>query len=103
MHVVGAHLYGTQPFNYGVEGSDNDYSECYLIAQIWNITENATVSFVDVKAEGIAPGFTELVWDGSTGLVDLSEIGELAYGIELGETATTLNVCDDLTVLQHAA
>ncbi len=33
------------------------------------------------------------------GVVDLSEAGELAYGIELGETtATTLNVSGDLTV-----
>jgi hypothetical protein len=55
LSVTGETVYGTQPFVYGVDdgnpvSNDNDYSECYLIAQIWSNTENGSFSFVDVEA-----------------------------------------------------
>ncbi len=46
-------MYGTQPFVYS-----GDYSECYLIAQIWSATEDATFSFTDVQAEPVPEPFS---------------------------------------------
>jgi len=52
LDVVGATEYGTQPWAY-----TKDYSQCYLIAQIWSNTQNATFSFTDVQASVVpAPG-----------------------------------------------
>lgn len=55
LSVVGETIYGTQPFPYGVDdgkpvANDNDYSSCYLIAQIWSNTDSASFSFEDVEA-----------------------------------------------------
>ena len=54
--ATNASVYGTQPFPYGVTDgepvpNDNDYSDAYLIAQIWSNTEDASFSFEDVQAE----------------------------------------------------
>ena len=55
LSVLGGTLYGTQPFPYGIDdgkpvANDNDYTECYLIAQIWSLTASASFSFTDVQA-----------------------------------------------------
>jgi hypothetical protein len=46
LDVTGATLWGTQPFAYS-----GDYSDVYLIAQLWTSTQNGTFSFTDVKVE----------------------------------------------------
>ena len=44
-------IYGEEPFLYGdQDGNDNDYSTCYLIAQIWSYVPDAQFSFRDVQA-----------------------------------------------------
>jgi hypothetical protein len=43
-------IFGTDPLAYSGSHGYGDFSECYLIAQIWSTTENATFSFVDVEA-----------------------------------------------------
>jgi hypothetical protein len=45
LDVAGAPEYGTQPYAY-----TGNYGQCYLIAQIWSNTSNATFSFTDAKA-----------------------------------------------------
>ncbi len=54
LSVTNETIYGTQPFVYGVTdgklfANDNDYSSCYLIAQIWSTTGNASFTFDNVK------------------------------------------------------
>ena len=62
LSVAGETIYGSQPFEYGITdgnpvSNDNDYSQCYLIAQIWSYTKDASFNFQDVQAEVIpAPG-----------------------------------------------
>lgn len=47
-------IYGPQPYEYATDpDNNNDYSECYLIAQIWSVTEDATFSFTDVEAKSV--------------------------------------------------
>ena len=53
--ITGQTVYGTSPFLYGGDAgnpvaNDNDYTACYLIAQIWSTTANASFSFEDVQA-----------------------------------------------------
>lgn len=44
-------VYGDEPFFYGYQtDNNNDYSECYLIAQIWSLAEGAEFSFKHVRA-----------------------------------------------------
>jgi hypothetical protein len=75
LSVTGGTLYGSQPFSYGGDAgqsvtNDNDYSESYLIAQIWSTTENATLSFTDVQAAVVPiPGAVWLLASGMIGLI----------------------------------
>ena len=65
LSVAGADMYGTQPFQYS-----GNYSQSYLIAQIWSSTGNASFSFEDVQASIVpAPGAVVL------GMIGLSLVG----------------------------
>jgi hypothetical protein len=45
-------IYGDEPFSYGYQtDNNNDYSECYLIAQIWSLVPDAEFSFKHVRAQ----------------------------------------------------
>jgi hypothetical protein len=47
-------IFGPQPYAYGTDpDNNNDYTECYLFARIWSLTEDATFSFADVQAESV--------------------------------------------------
>ena len=47
-------IYGDQPFDFGwQEENNNDYSQCYLIAQVWSEVEDARFSFERVRARVI--------------------------------------------------
>lgn len=72
LSVPGEDMYGTQPFAYS-----SDYSESYLIAQIWSGTEGASFSFEDVKAS-VVP---------IPGAVILGILGLGAAGIKLRKYA----------------
>lgn len=78
MSVPGAAIYGTQPFVYPNQDAgnqnDNDYSECYLIAQIWSNTQDAYFSFTDVKAT-VIPEPSTIVLLG-IGLVGFAVLGK---------------------------
>jgi len=50
LSVTGETTLGTEPLAYSGSHGYGDFSECYLIAQIWTDTENATFSFIDVQA-----------------------------------------------------
>jgi hypothetical protein len=55
LSVTGETIYGTQPFPYGITdgqpvANDNDYTDAYLIAQIWTDTQGASFTFEDVQA-----------------------------------------------------
>ena len=44
-------IYGDEPFPYGHQtDNNNDYSECYLIAQIWSLVPDAEFSFKHARA-----------------------------------------------------
>ena len=43
-------IFGTDPLAYSGSHGYGDFSESYLIAQIWSTTENASFSFEDVQA-----------------------------------------------------
>ena len=73
--ITGQTIYGTSPFLYGGDAghpvsNDNDYSSCYLIAQIWSNAQNASFSFEDVEATVVpVPGAVLL------GLIGLGAAG----------------------------
>jgi hypothetical protein len=70
LSVVGEDIYGTEPLVY--DGTHNGYSfsDCYLIAQIWSDTENATFSFEDVQATVVPiPASVLLLGSGILGLI----------------------------------
>ncbi len=57
LSVTGETIYGTQPLSYSGDHGYGDFSECYLIAQIWSLTEDASFDFTDVQVMVIpAPG-----------------------------------------------
>jgi hypothetical protein len=44
-------IYGEEPFDFGYqEYNNNDYSQCYLIAQIWSLVPDAEFSFRHARA-----------------------------------------------------
>jgi hypothetical protein len=48
-------IYGEEPLYFGSqEDNNNDYSHCYLIAQIWSLVETAQFSFENVQANVLA-------------------------------------------------
>lgn len=72
LSVEGETIYGTDPFVY--DGTHNGYSfaDCYLIAQIWSTTENASFSFTDVQATVVPiPSAVWLLGSGLIGIVGI--------------------------------
>ena len=70
--VVDETISGTQPLAYLGNQNIGDFSKCYLIAQIWSLTENASFSFEDVQATVVPiPGAVWLLGAGLIGLVGL--------------------------------
>ncbi len=64
--------YGTQPLAYSGDHGYGDFSESYLIAQIWSSTEGASFSFTDVQATVVPiPGALWLLGSGLVGLVGI--------------------------------
>ena len=65
LSVEGGSISGTSPLVYSGDHGYGDFSECYLIAQIWSLDENATFSFEDVRVEVVPEPLTMLLFAGS--------------------------------------